>query len=61
MQATATLRVMIRDDADRMPNKTRTLNSGERVPAMVLPSAFQWKDQLPKINDANAALNLKPI
>ena len=61
MQAIATLRVMIGDDADRMPNKTRTLNSGERVPAMVLPSAFRWKDQLPKINDANAALNLKPI
>ena len=30
MQATATLRVMIGDDTDRMPNKTRTLNSGER-------------------------------
>ena len=40
IQATATLRVMIGDDADRMPNKTRTLNSEERVPAMVLPSEF---------------------
>ena len=40
MQAIATLRVMIGDNADRMPNKTRTLNSGERVSAMVLPSAF---------------------
>ena len=28
---------------------------------MVLPSAFRWKDQLSKINDANAAMNLKPI
>ena len=61
MQATATLRVMIGDDADRMPNRTRTLNSGERVPAMVLPSAFRWKDQLPKINETNVAMNLKPI
>ena len=61
MQATATLRVMIGDDADRMPNRTRTLNSGERVPAMVLPLAFRWKDQLPKINEANVAMNLKPI
>ena len=61
MQATATLRVMIGDDADRMPNRTRTLNSGERVLAMVLPSAFRWKDQLPKINEANVAMNLKPI
>ena len=61
MQATATLRMMIGDDADRMSNKTRTLNLGERVPAMVVPSALRWKDQLPKINDANAAMNLKPI
>ena len=61
MQATATLRVMIGDDADRMLNRTRTLNSGERVPAMVLPLAFRWKDQLPKINEANVAMNLKPI
>ena len=61
MQAIATLRVMIGDDADRMQNKTRTLNLGERVPAMVLPSAFRWKDQLPKINDGNVAMNLKPI
>ena len=28
---------------------------------MVLPSAFRWKDQLPKINEANVAMNLKPI
>ena len=41
MQATATLRVMIGDDANRMPNRTRTLNSGERILAMVLPSAFR--------------------
>ena len=41
MQATTTLRVMIGDDTDRMPIKTRTLNLGERVPAMVLPSAFR--------------------
>ena len=61
MQATATLRVMIGNDADRMPKRTRTLNSGERVPAMVLSSAFCWKDQLLKINEANVAMNLKPI
>ena len=61
MQATTTLRVMIEDDADRMPKKTRTLNSGERVLAMVLPSAFRRKDQLSKINEANVAMNLKPI
>ena len=61
MQAIATLRVIIGDDADRMPNRTRTLNLGERVLAMVLPSTFRWKDQLPKINEANVAMNLKSI
>ena len=43
MQATATLRVMIGDDADRMPNRTKTLNSGERVPAMVLPMSISME------------------
>ena len=61
LQATATLRTMIVSDADRMPHKTRTLESGEKVPAMVLPSAFLWSAQLPQINEANAALNLPPI
>ena len=31
------------------------------VPAMVLPSSFRWSDQLPKINESNAAFNLQPI
>lgn len=61
VQATATLRVLIASEADQMPHKSRTLESGEKVPAMVLPSAFRWSDQLPKINEANAALNLPPV
>ena len=61
LQATTTLRTMIVSDADRMPHKTRTLESGEKVPAMVLPSAFLWSAQLPQINQANAAMNLLPI
>ena len=59
--ATATLRTMIVSDADKMPHKTRTLESGEKVPTMVLPSAFLWSAQLPQINQANVAMNLPPI
>jgi len=61
LQAAATLRTLIVPDADRMPHKTRTLETGEKVPAMILPSAFRWSDQLPVINEANAMLNLQPI
>ena len=61
VQATATLRTMIVSDVDRMPHKTRTLESGEKVPTMVLPSSFLWSAQLPQINQANVAMNLPPI
>lgn len=61
VQAIAMLRTLLVLDADRMHHKMRTLESGEKVPALVLPSAFRWSDQLPKINEANAALNLQPI
>ena len=61
VQATATLRTLIVSDADKMPHKSRTLPSGEKVPAMVLPSAFRWSDQLKHINEANAAFDLQPI
>ena len=61
LQAIATLRSLIQSDADRMPHKTRTLEFGEKVPSMVLPSAFRWSDQLEKINDSNAMLDLQPI
>ena len=61
LQATATLRTLLVSNADKMPHKTRTVESGEKVTAMVLPSAFRWRDQLPIINEANAMLNLQPI
>ena len=61
LQATAILRTLIESDADKMPHKTRTLESGEKVPSMVLPSAFRWSDQLQKINESNAMLDFKPI
>ena len=61
LQATATLKTLIEPDADRMPHKSVTLDSGEKVTAMVLPSAFRWRDQLPKVNAGNATFNLPPI
>ena len=61
IQATATLRTLKVSDADKMPHKTRTLESGEKVPAMVLPSAFRWSDKLPHINEINPTFNLQPI
>ena len=61
LQGTATLQLLIENEADRMPHKSRTLDSGEKVPAMVLPSAFQWSDQIQEINDVNASFNLQPI
>ena len=48
LQAIATLRTLIESHADKMPHKTRTLESGEKVPSMVLPLTFCWSDQLQK-------------
>ena len=61
LQATATLGGMIENLADRMPHKLRTLETGDRVPAMVLPSSFRWSEALPRINESNALFNLQPI
>jgi len=61
VQATATLRALIVGQADKMPHKTKTLAFGEKVPALVLPSAFHWSKQLPKINEPNVAFDLPPI
>ena len=61
LQATATLWLLIKNEADRMPHKSRTLESGEKVPAMVFPSTFQWSDQMEEINDVNESFNLQPI
>ena len=44
-----------------MPHRTRTLKSGEKVVSKVLPATFQWKDQIPVINEVNAAFGLKGV
>ena len=61
LQATATLRLMVEKEADAMPHKLRTLESGEKVSSMVLPSAFRWKDKLKEINDVNASFDLSHV
>ena len=44
-----------------MPHRTCTTKSGEKLVSMILPATFQWKDQIPKLNKANAAFGLKEV
>ena len=44
-----------------MPYHTRTTKSREKVVSMILLATFQWKDQIPKINEANAAFGLREV
>ena len=60
-QAAATLKCILEREADHMPHRTRTTKSGEKVVSMILPTTFQWKDQIPKINEANAAFGLREV
>ena len=61
LQATATLRTIVENSADQMPHKTKTLETGERVVSMCLPSSFRWGDALPRINEVNALFDLPPV
>ena len=40
LQATTTLLMLLEASADQMPHQSRTIASEEKVPSMVLPSAF---------------------
>ena len=60
-QATATSKCILEKEADHMPHRTRTTKSGEKVVSMILPATFQWKDQIPKLNEANATFGLKEV
>ena len=44
-----------------MPHHTCTTKSGEKVVSMILPASFQWKDQIPKLNEVDAAFGLKEV
>ena len=60
-QATVTLKCILKKEEDHMPHRTRTTKTGEKVVFMILPTTFQWKDQIPKLNKANAALGLREV
>ena len=60
-QATTTLKCILEKEADHMPHRTRTTKSGEKMVSMILPATFQWKDQIPKLNEANAAFGLREV
>ena len=44
-----------------MPHCTHTTKSGEKVVSMILLATFQWKDQISKINEANAVFGLREV
>ena len=44
-----------------MPHHTRTTKFGEKVVSMILLATFQWKDQISKLNEANAAFGLREV
>ena len=60
-QATASLKCILDREADHMPHRTRSLKAGEKVVSKILSASFQWKDQLKKLNNTNAAFGLKEI
>ena len=60
-QVTATLKYILEKKVDHMPHRMRTTKSGEKVVSMILPATFQWKDQIPKLNEANAAFGLREV
>ena len=58
-EAATTLKCILERKAHHMPHRTRTTKSGEKVVSMILRAIFQWKDQIPKINEANATFGLR--
>ena len=60
-QATASLKCILDREADHMPHRTRSLKAGEKIVSKILLALFQWKDQLKKLNNTNAAFGLKEI
>ena len=61
LQATANLSMLLENNADRMPHKTKTLDLGEKVVSMCLPPSFCWNETLPEINDVNAQFDLPNV
>jgi hypothetical protein len=61
LQAMATLRQMLEQSADRMPHKTTTLETGEKIVSKCLLSSWRWKDSLLELNIVNAQLGLNKV
>ena len=60
-QATSTLKCILKKEADQMPHRTCTTKFGEKMVSMILLATFQWKDQIPKFNEANATFGLREV
>lgn len=61
IQGCATLQILIERQADIMPHRSRTLDTGERVVEQVLPSGVTWVDLLEEVNVVNDKLGFPPI
>jgi hypothetical protein len=61
LQATTTLRLMLKQTADYMPHRTTTIETGEKVVSKCLPSSWRWKDSLLEINIVNAQFGLNKV
>ena len=61
VQATATLQCLVENTADKMPHRSTTLDSGEKVVSMQLPPSFKWKERLPQINAVNTSMGLQHV
>ena len=44
-----------------MPHRTRTTKSRKKVVSKILLATFQWKNQIPKLNEANVAFGLREV
>ena len=60
-QATATLATITVPLVDAMPQKTRTLTTGEDVVEKVLPTCTKWKDIMLDVNVVDKKAGLKPL
>jgi len=60
-KAIVTLKYILENEADHMSHCTYALISGQKVVSRILPAIFQWKGQMKKKNEVNAALELKEI
>jgi len=59
--AALTLKCILDKEVDHKSRKTKMLKSRVKVVSKILPVTFQWKNQISKINEANAAFGLKGV